>query len=135
MDRTAKCLCGEVSIRVDGEPKLTFACNCTNCQRRTGSVFGTVAYFADNQVIEKTGEPKPYRFSTDSGNSITTAFCSNCGSTVHWQADLFKGMTGIAAGCFNDPSFPEPSAAVWTRSQYQWVDFPDHWHRMEKQTP
>ena len=34
------CLCGAVRYRVEGEPALSSVCNCTSCQRRTGSAFG-----------------------------------------------------------------------------------------------
>ena len=135
MERTARCLCGELKIRVEGDPKLSLACNCLNCQRRTGSAFAVSAYFANEAVIEMSGNPKKFHGKSDDGNNATTAFCGNCGSTVYWSADIFTGLVGIAVGCFSDPNFPEPSAAVWNRSKHSWVMFPDHWHKMEKQEP
>ncbi len=135
MEREAKCLCGELSIKVLGNPKLSLACNCTNCQRRTGSVFGVGAYFENSQVVEKKGTPKHFQVKTDSGNKITSSFCANCGSTVFWQAEIFQGFTAIAVGCFTEPDFPAPSASVWNQSKYDWVEFPEHWHKMQKQEP
>lgn len=133
VSRQASCLCGQASIHVKGNPKLSVVCNCTNCQRRTGSAFGIGAYFLNDQVIESHGSFKLHQIKTDSGNQITTHFCSECGTTLFWYADLFKGMTAIAGGCFADPNFPQPSAAAWNRSKHCWVEFPEHWHMMEKQ--
>ena len=133
MNRVARCVCGELSINVYGEPKLSVACNCVNCQRRTGSVYGVAAYFDNDSITEQAGNPSQYQGKSDSGNNITTSFCSKCGSTVFWEAELFNGLTGVAVGCFTDPNFPEPSATVWTKSKYEWVEFPEHWHSMEKQ--
>lgn len=135
MERTARCLCGELSIKVEGEPSICLACNCTNCQRRTGSVFGVGAYFKNDQLIEKQGSFKQFNNPSDSGQSIVSSFCPNCGSTVFIEAEMFKGMTGIPVGCFNEPNFPQPSMSVWNQSKYTWVEFPEHWHKLNKQGP
>lgn len=135
MKRTAKCLCGQLHITVQEDPAISMACNCTNCQRRTGSAFGAITYFKNSQVVDISGEVKQYSFEVDSGNTNTTSFCPHCGSTVFFKADLFPGMTGIAAGCFNDPNLPEPTFNAWTQSKYKWMNLPQHWHAMEKQMP
>lgn len=135
MERVARCLCGALSIRVKGDPIISLACNCTNCQRRTGSAFGAVTYFEADQVVEIDGAHKSFNFKVDSGNTNTTSFCPRCGSTVFFKTELFAGKTGIAAGCFNDPSIPEPTVAAWTKSKYNWMEFPDHWYSLEQQTP
>ena len=131
--RKASCLCGDLTITVVGEPKVTLACNCQNCQRRTGSAFGISAYFTNDSIVETTGDPSQYQSTTDSEKNITQSFCRQCGSTVYWQADIFRDMTGIAVGCFNDPDFPRPSATVWNRSKFHWVTFPDSCKTFEKQ--
>ena len=135
MKREATCLCGQLSLCVEGEPTLSMVCNCTNCQRRTGSAFGTITYFADSQVIEQKGKTKNHRFKVDSGNTNTTSFCPNCGTTVFFKAEMFQGQTGIASGCFRESERPEPRLAAWTRSKCQWVEFPEHWPRLAKQSP
>ncbi|TDG13436.1 GFA family protein [Seongchinamella unica] len=135
MKQQAKCLCGKVSITVSGKPELSIVCNCTNCQRRTGSPFAAILYFPDNQVVAQSGETKSYQFRVESGNTNTTFFCPDCGSTVFFRVDLFQGQTGIAAGCFNDPDIPMPAASAWTKSKYRWVQFPEDLLLLEKQVP
>ena len=135
MEKQATCLCGKVSITVSGKPELSIACNCTNCQRRTGSPFATILYFPDKQVVAKNGETKSYQFKVESGNTNTTFFCPGCGSSVFFKVDLFQGQTGIAAGCFNDPEMPMPAASAWTRSKYRWVQFPEDLPALETQIP
>lgn len=135
MERQAKCLCGQLKVTVRGEPALSMVCNCTNCQRRTGSVFGAITYFHDTQVIQQSGQALSYRFKVDSGNTNQTFFCPECGTTVYFKADMFNGQTGIAAGCFNDPDLPEPGLAVWTNSKTKWVNFPEGWHDLPEQVP
>lgn len=135
MNREARCLCGNLRIKVEGAPMLPLACNCTNCQRRTGSAFGLISYFSDSQIVSVRGDYQTFQFKVDNGNTNTTSFCPKCGSTVFFKAEMFKGKTGIAMGCFTDSEMPEPALAVWTRSKHRWVVFPEHWQAMEQQTP
>ena len=37
--RSGACQCGAVTYSFKGEPLFTYACHCTNCQKRTGSAF------------------------------------------------------------------------------------------------
>ncbi len=43
--RTASCLCGQLRIEVEGEPRGVGLCHCLACQQRTGSVFAALARF------------------------------------------------------------------------------------------
>jgi hypothetical protein len=43
--RTASCTCGQLRVRVDGEPLGVGVCHCLACQQRTGSVFAALASF------------------------------------------------------------------------------------------
>jgi hypothetical protein len=54
--RTARCACDRLQVAVAGEPYSISACNCTQCQRRTGRVFGVGACFNGTQVISVTGK-------------------------------------------------------------------------------
>lgn len=125
MERTASCACGALSIRVQGEPTIVIACNCFQCQKRTGSVFGVGTYFPNEQVLEKHGESRAYERSSDAGRKIVCHFCSTCGSTVFWEPEFLEGHTGVAVGCFASPDFPEPKRVVWNASKHSWVRFPD----------
>lgn len=133
MERIALCSCGQLSISVKGEPKIVAVCNCLECQKRTGSVFGVSSYFDDDQVIEKSGKSNLYKRTSDAGLSLEQSFCPDCGSTVYWKAEIFEKYTGIAVGCFSAPDFPEPKFTVWNISKHSWVSFPEHWASSETQ--
>ena len=133
MQRTAQCSCGELHITLEGDPAITLACNCTNCQRRTGSAFGVVAYYGSDRVVAQSDTGQLFVGHSDSNRTLERRFCPNCGSTVHWEAELFPGMVGVAVGCFTDPDFPVPTMAAWHKSKLGWVDFPSDWLRMPEQ--
>lgn len=134
MERTATCACGQLRITVSGKPRLVAACSCIQCQKRTGSAFGLSAYFRDRQVQAISGDSTRASRTGDSGLPIAGHFCPHCGSTVYWKGDFLEGHTGIAVGCFADPDFPEPTAAVWNASKHHWVNFPGHWTCVDDQS-
>ena len=124
MQRTAMCACGELQITVEGDPDRVLACNCRQCQRRTGSVFGISAYFPDAQVTMIEGQA--HSFSRTAGAlTFATSFCPTCGTSVFWRASALPGQIAIAVGCFADPSFPPPTIVAWTSEQHEWVSFPN----------
>ncbi len=52
-----------------------------------------------------SGDLKKFEYTTESGNSVATKFCVECGTSVFWNADIFKDMTGIGGGTFDPPTF------------------------------
>jgi hypothetical protein len=59
-------------------------------------------------------------------------FCTNCGTTVIWTAEVFPGGRGIAGGTFDDTSWLKIDRHVWTRSAHHWMAFPACVERFEK---
>jgi hypothetical protein len=118
------CLCGKVRYRVVGNPNIAAVCHCTFCKRRTGSAFGTSAYF-DEAAVDITGVLKTYEYHSDESNRwIKTEFCLTCGTTVTWTGEALPGGRGIAGGTFDDPNWIKPQLHLWTRSALHWIVFP-----------
>lgn len=123
--RQATCSCGKLSLIAQGEPLRVSVCHCTDCQRRTGSVFGMQARFSsDNVNID--GPSKKYVRTADSGNRITFHFCPDCGSTMYYQLGDALDMIAIPVGAFADPGFPPPQFSVYETRQHTWVVLPDN---------
>ncbi len=51
----AQCLCGQLSAELPGPIDQVVACHCTACQRRSGSPFGTIAYYPQGDVAPSRG--------------------------------------------------------------------------------
>ena|ERR1700738_235625 len=123
-EREASCACGQLRIRLTGDPDRVSSCHCQACQRRTGAVFSSTAFFRKSQVVLSQGERRAFRRQGESGIWLTFQFCPTCGSTVFWESERLADTICVAVGCFADPHFPSPSRTVWTVTKHEWVGFP-----------
>jgi hypothetical protein len=123
-EREAACSCGQLKLRLAGDPELVSSCHCLACQRRTGALFGSTSFWRKSQVISTLGERHAFRRQADSGTWLTHQFCPNCGSTVFWESEKTPELLSVAVGCFSDPKFPAPVRTVWTTSKHDWLAFP-----------
>lgn len=120
MTRIAHCSCGSLRAETDGEPVLVHVCHCTECQQRTGSVYGVSSFFQKSEV-QTSGPSKVYIREGQEGRKLRFHFCPECGTTVYGETDLRPGLIGISVGAFADPNFPAPTRSIWERSRHSWV--------------
>ena len=86
---TGSCLCGSIKYKVTSKPKMSFLCQCRQCQKITGT--GHSAEFAvTEQDLSISGELKSFEMQSDSGNTISSVFCPTCGNPI------FKKSAGYA---------------------------------------
>ncbi|MFC3097578.1 GFA family protein [Alteraurantiacibacter palmitatis] len=121
----ASCQCGALSAHIDDAANpMTVLCHCRDCQRRSGSPFGVIAYFPD-EAVSLHGKAQEYTRPTDAGNTFTSGFCATCGSTLYARASKYPGITGITVGTLADPGFPMPNRSVFEISRHAWVILPE----------
>lgn len=121
--RRASCLCGQLTVEVEGDPVRISICHCLGCQRRTGSVFGAQARWPRAQV-RVDGYASEYVFAFPTLPSSTHfCFCPRCGSTVYFWAG--SEHIAVPVGAFADPDFPAPRVSVWEDHMHPWVGLPD----------
>jgi hypothetical protein len=75
------CICGAVRYECLAEPVVSGFCHCRDCQRETGSAFGTTLFVPRNAVTI-VGEVKYYDGKGDSGNIVSRGFCPTCGARL-----------------------------------------------------
>lgn len=120
--RTASCSCGQLSIRVHGEPRGVGICHCLACQQRTGSVFAALASFS--APYEVTGKATEYVREGDQGARFIFRFCPVCGTTVFHTEEGRTQSVSVAVGAFADPTFPPPKVSVYDCRRHSWVQLP-----------
>ena len=117
----ASCQCGALTASIaDGAEPTVIMCHCIDCQKRSGSHYGSIAYYPANSVAV-AGEAREFSRGTDSGNTFTTGFCPACGSTVYAKASRMPEITGVTVGTIADPAFPPPIRSVYEQSKHHWV--------------
>lgn len=121
-ERIAACCCGQLSVRVNGEPLGVGICHCLDCQRRTGSVYAALARFARPWEVSGTAS-EHLRIGTH-GARFRFRFCPRCGSTVFKTEDGDEQTLSIPVGAFADPGFPAPRVSVYTLRKHPWVQLP-----------
>jgi hypothetical protein len=121
----ARCQCGALRADLDeGARPFTTICHCRQCQRRSGSPFGAVAYFR-KELVHILGEATEFTRGSDAGTSITFGFCPACGSTIYVLLEKNPDLIGVLVGAFGDRSFPPPDVSVWQQEKHCWLDLPD----------
>jgi len=124
---TARCTCGAATLTLSEPPRLTVACHCLDCQRRTGAPFG-VGTFYPAAAVTVAGCLREFCRTAASGGRIRSHFCPDCGSTLYWQADNLPGMIGVAVGTLARPDYPPPARSVFEQSKHRWVEIPAAGH-------
>ncbi|HEU4651438.1 MAG TPA: GFA family protein [Croceibacterium sp.] len=121
----ASCQCGTLTAEIqDGAEPMVVACHCVDCQKRSGSPFGTIAYYPED-FVTFAGEAREYTRPTDSGNTFTTGFCPTCGSTIWGKASGFAGIIGVTIGTIAEAQLlPVPARSVYEQSKHRWVAMP-----------
>ena len=116
----ARCSCGDLALSLPRPSKLVIACHCIDCQRRTGAPFSVGAFYPA-EVVAISGTAKQFTRASASGGKVHFHFCSNCGSTVYWQADKVPALIGVAVGALADPKYPAPVRSIFEQSKHTWV--------------
>ena len=121
--RVARCSCGSLVVRTEGEPIRVSVCHCLDCQRRSGSAFAAQARFPEGNVRIEGATHEYVREGSD--GSATFSFCPNCGGGVFYRRTAEPGRIAIPIGAFADPGFPPPTVSVFHERQHPWLTLAD----------
>lgn len=111
---TGGCLCGAVRYEVEGELLRAARCHCDDCRRSTGAAFATNVFVPADALKIVQGETKTYQHRTDSGSTMTRAFCADCGSPLYGFSSANEATRSIRVGAIDDASFVKPQIEVFT---------------------
>ena len=129
---TGNCLCGDVSLQVEGEPVSQGNCHCNDCKKNTGAAYATILFFKDEQFNYLSGETSSFQYVADSGNKKTKEFCSKCGSLIYGINTGRPGIRSIYIGVFDDGSFAKPQFNVYTTRSLPFVSIDESLDNFEK---
>ncbi len=83
MKVTGRCHCGQISFEAEIDPAQVRVCHCTDCQTLTGTAFRTNVASLPGTFVLKSGTPKIYIKTAESGNQRAHGFCPDCGTPLY----------------------------------------------------
>ncbi|KAI1611591.1 Mss4-like protein [Exophiala viscosa] len=147
---TGSCFCGNLKIEYSGEPAMTVLCHCADCRHISGGLYSYNVVVPSSEFKVTSGTPKEISKTADSGKSITSNFCPECGTqssspypstiidratnrlskgtTLFRYGDSFGGKDGmriIKAGVLDDVSVvnsAKPTGELYSNERIQWVE-------------
>jgi hypothetical protein len=118
---TGGCICGSVRYEIASFPLMVYTCNCTNCQKQSGSAFGMTMPVAARDFRILQGAPKAWRRSSPQGIEVTSWFCGDCGNRIYGERAGRTERVNVRAGTLDDTTWLKPVAHFFTRSAQPWV--------------
>lgn len=113
------CMCGAVQYAVKSEPRLSFLCQCRQCQRITGTGHSVEFVALETDTII-SGGLKFYELTADSGNTVTSGFCPTCGNPVLKKSSGYPGVLFFHAATLENPGLFKPRKVFWHASHQPW---------------
>lgn len=120
VELTATCRCGQLAVRVSGEPLRVSVCHCHECQRRSGSAFAWQGRWNEDAVAI-AGDVASWRNTGTSGGAATFNFCPHCGSTLFYTNDSLPGQIAVAMGGFASQPQSAPHFSVYENRRQPWL--------------
>ena len=121
-----RCLCGSVQYeyRPSGDPIATMVCHCVDCQRYSGTAFGTYI-FIPTEEFTQTGDVRSFELEVAPGRINQRNFCPTCGSHMAEYGPAFPGIVILPVGSLDDASWVSPSAQCFTHRKQPWAYLTD----------
>jgi len=118
---TGGCSCGTIPYRIGSFPLLLYSCNCTNCQRASGSAFALNMPVPAKDFAILRGEPKGWQHLSPTGVPVISWFCGDCGGRLYGDRKGREEIVNLRAGTLDDTSWLVPVAHMFMKSAQPWV--------------
>lgn len=103
---------------------MTYACHCTDCQKRTGSAFSMGCIYATTS-LSLEGELTEWTRTSDDGNSNTRYSCAACGNIIYGVSTFAPELIKLQPGTMESARSIAVDAHIWLRSAYEWLAIPE----------
>jgi hypothetical protein len=116
------CYCGYLTFSAEIDPNEVMLCNCTDCQRFSGTAFRVVVPVDEGNFRLRSGEPTIFVKTAESGNRRKLAFCSRCGTNIYSApGDENSTNFSLRAGTLRQFRELVPKHQIWRRSALPWL--------------
>jgi hypothetical protein len=115
------CHCGQISFEAEVEPDAVRICHCTDCQMLSGSAYRVNVSAPTAGFVLRSGTPKIYIKTAESGNKRAHGFCANCGTQIYSIDVQQPRAYSIRVGTLKQRAELRPTRQIWYRSALPWV--------------
>jgi len=115
-----QCLCGTVSIELNGEVSEIIHCHCSLCRKNSGSAFATNGFINSHQFSVVEGQGSLSCFSFKPGRY--RYFCENCGSPIYSANDDDPSRLRLRLGLLDTDISARPISHNFVSSKANWED-------------
>jgi len=115
-----RCHCGAITYEAIVDPEKVSLCHCTDCQALSGSAFRVTVPVPRDAFTLRSGQPRIYVKTADSGNRRAQAFCADCGSPVYASALGDSPTYSLRVGCLLQRAQLPPKKRIWCDSALAW---------------
>jgi hypothetical protein len=115
-----KCHCGKISYSAEVDPDKVTICHCSDCQNLSGSPYRASVPAPAATFVLRSGTPKTYVKTAESGTRRIHAFCADCGSPVYSCAISDPPFYSLRIGCLDQRAVLKPTKRIWCQSQLGW---------------
>jgi hypothetical protein len=133
MNVSGRCHCGKITYEAVVDPDRVQVCHCTDCQVLTGSAYRVSVFAPGESFVLRTGTPRIYIKTAESGAKRAHAFCADCGSPVYSSATSNPSAYTLRVGCLDQRAQLPPKRQIWCRSAIDWANSLDGVARVERQ--
>jgi hypothetical protein len=116
-----QCHCGQLRFEAEIDPDTVRICHCTDCQTMSGSAYRVNVAAPAAGFVLRSGQPKIYIRTADSGNQRAHAFCANCGAQIYSSAPKDPPTYALRVGTLKQRAELRPRTQIWSRSALTWV--------------
>jgi hypothetical protein len=115
-----RCHCGQITYEAVVDPDKVAICHCTDCQMLTGSAYRANIQAPAQTFALRTGQPKIYIKTADSGTKRAHAFCPDCGTPIYSSAITDPPTYSLRVGGIKQRAELRPTRQIWCRSALPW---------------
>jgi hypothetical protein len=115
------CHCGDISYEAVVDPARVSICHCTDCQALTGSAYRVTVPTLIKDLELRSGSPKIYIKTGESGAKRAQAFCARCGSPLYAYPVDHPKTYGLRVGCIAQRRELVPTLQIWCDSALSWT--------------
>lgn len=116
---SGECLCGAVSYECPEAPIMAVHCQCTDCQKLSGTGHQS-SIIVPRGSVTLVGSLSFHEKKADSGNVIRRGFCPECGCHMYAENSGFPEFEFLRAGTLRNLESFEAGMVVFARSGASW---------------